>query len=103
VDGGRLLRQARRRAKLSQRALAELSGVPQPAIARIESGRVSPRVRTLDGLLRLCGERLDAVPWMDSGVDRTQIRERLKWTVAQRLDELESMAEDFARLKDSAL
>jgi len=50
MDAARTLRDARRRAHLTQRALASRSGIPQPAIARIERGTVVPRVDTLDRL-----------------------------------------------------
>jgi transcriptional regulator with XRE-family HTH domain len=53
---GRALRALRRRADLSQRQLAERSGVPQPTLARIESGRaLDPRFRTVERLVRAAG------------------------------------------------
>lgn len=71
MDSARVLREARRRAGLSQRALAGKAGVPQSAIARIEAGRIVPRVDTLDRLLESCGEGLYAMPRIGIGVDRT--------------------------------
>ncbi|MDG4778779.1 GNAT family N-acetyltransferase [Micromonospora sp. WMMD961] len=64
TDLGRALRALRRRADLSQRELAERSGVPQPTLARIESGRaVDPRFRTVERLVRAAGGELTvAVP-----------------------------------------
>ncbi len=50
---------ARRSAGLTQRELATRAGVPQPTIARIESGRQMPRADTLDKLLKACGWELD--------------------------------------------
>jgi transcriptional regulator with XRE-family HTH domain len=73
----RLLSQARRRSGLTQRALAERAGVPQPAIARIERGRVAPSVATLDRLLRHAGYVLDLAALEGAGVDRTLIRAAL--------------------------
>ena len=35
---------------LSQRALAELAGMPYPAIARLELGQIDPRLSTLERL-----------------------------------------------------
>ncbi|MEU8179947.1 GNAT family N-acetyltransferase [Micromonospora sp. NPDC049044] len=59
TDLGRALRALRRRADLSQRELAERSGVPQPTLARIESGRaVNPRFRTVERLVRAAGGEL---------------------------------------------
>lgn len=103
MNAARLLRLARRRAGLTQRELAERCSFEQSAVARIESGRVSPRTDTLDKLLRACGERLDAVPVpAEREVDVTQIRERLGWTVQERLDELISGAEAFLALASHA-
>jgi transcriptional regulator with XRE-family HTH domain len=79
-----LIRYARRSAGLSQRELALRSGVPQPAIARIESGRSAPRVDTLERLLRACGVRLALAPIAGEGVDRTAIRRLLSLSPAER-------------------
>jgi transcriptional regulator with XRE-family HTH domain len=77
MDAGRVLRQARRRAGLTQRQLAEKAGVPQSAIARIESRAVIPRVDTLDRLLEGCGEGLESAPRPGRGVDRTLFKVQL--------------------------
>jgi transcriptional regulator with XRE-family HTH domain len=74
MDAARILRYARRRAGLSQRELAERTGIAQPAIARIERGSSSPRVDTLDRLLRGAGLSLEGAPRLGTGVDRTLIR-----------------------------
>lgn len=52
--------------------------MPQPAVSRIERDHVSPRLDTLDVLLRACGVALDLVERPGLGVDRTLIRERLR-------------------------
>jgi transcriptional regulator with XRE-family HTH domain len=85
MDAGTLLSEARRGAGLTQRALARHSGVAQPAISRIERGHVSPRVETLDRLLRACGRGIDLVVRPGTGVDRTLIRERLGLSNADRV------------------
>ena len=54
-----LLRDARRRHGVSQRALARRSQTSQTHISRIERGEVSPSIETLDRLLRALGERLE--------------------------------------------
>lgn len=82
---GRMLRHARTRAGLTQRALAALTGVPQETIARIERGRVDPRVGTLDRLLEGCGYGLEHLPRLGIGIDRSQIHERLAMPVGARL------------------
>ena len=80
-----MLRYARRRAGLSQRALAERAGVPQPAIARIERGGVSPRMDTLRDLLGCAGFTLEVAPRPGEGVDRTLIRASLARSPEQRI------------------
>src|SRR5262245_38971338 len=74
MDAAHALRYARRRAGLSQRELAARAGVPQPAIARIERGAISPRVTTLEGLLLAAGYALEVTPRLGIGVDRSLIR-----------------------------
>jgi transcriptional regulator with XRE-family HTH domain len=82
---GRMLRFARSRAKLTQRRLAAKSGVPQETIARIERGRVDPRLGTLDRLLEACGYGLEVEARLGIGIDRTQIDGLLRLTPAERL------------------
>lgn len=86
VSASLLLRTARRRAGLTQRELARRSGVPQPTVSRIESGRVSPTYDLLNRLLAGCGLELVSVSRpAESDVDRTLIRESLALTPEQRL------------------
>lgn len=82
---GRMLRDARHRAELTQRQLAQKSGIPQETIARIERGRADPRVNTLDRLLAACEFGLESMPRLGIGVDRTQIDERLDTPMDRRL------------------
>jgi predicted transcriptional regulator len=86
MDAARVLRQARRRAGLTQRELAGRAGVPQPQIARIESGAVIPRVDTLDRLLEACGEGLESHPRPGRGLDRTGHRSLLENAPRERLE-----------------
>jgi len=85
MDAAQTLREARRRAGLSQRALARLANTQQPAVARIESRAVVPRVDTLDRLLAACGLALATVPRPGAGIDRTQIRDLLALSPGDRL------------------
>jgi transcriptional regulator with XRE-family HTH domain len=78
VSAGTILREARHEAALSQRELAHLAGVPQPAVSRIERDHGSPRLDTLDRLLRRCGKVLQLAERPGLGVDRTLIHERLR-------------------------
>lgn len=86
MNSARMLRYARRQAGLSQRALAERTGVPQPAIARIESGAVSPRVDTLARLLSAIGSSLELAPRIGEGVDRSLIQALLAQSPQERVE-----------------
>ena len=50
--------EARRRAGLTQQQLARKMGTTQPVVARLESGRTSPSLRTLGRLAEATGSRL---------------------------------------------
>src|SRR5574344_1017752 len=58
---GKLI-EAREERGLSQRDLAELSGIKQPAIARLESMRSTPQIDTLFKVLSPLGYTLSIVP-----------------------------------------
>ena len=49
---------ARNRAGLTQKGLAKKMGTTQPVVARLESGRVRPSLRTLERLARATRSRL---------------------------------------------
>jgi transcriptional regulator with XRE-family HTH domain len=78
MSAARLLKYARRRSGLSQRALATAARVPQSTVARIELGQLSPRTDTLERLLVATGRTLSTEPELGRGVDRSQIRELLR-------------------------
>jgi transcriptional regulator with XRE-family HTH domain len=59
MDAGQLLREARRRAGLTQAELASRAGTTQSAIARIERGASSPSFERLRSLIHLCGLELE--------------------------------------------
>jgi transcriptional regulator with XRE-family HTH domain len=58
VTPGELIRDARRRHGLSQQRLARRAGTKQSAISRLETGKNSPSVETLELLLHAMGEQL---------------------------------------------
>ena len=69
---------------MTQRALADASGVPQSSIARIERGTIDPRVDTLRRLLRATGSELEIAPRLGEGVDRSLIHVTLALTPDER-------------------
>ena len=99
MNAAHTVRRARRRARLTQRALARRSGVAQPTVARIEVGAEVPRIDTLTRLLWACGETIEALPRAGEGVDRTGIREQLRLTPAERLATLPDEAATLDRLR----
>ena len=53
--------EARQAKGLSQKELAEITGIKQPAISRLENGHISPSVDTINRLLAPLGTRLAVV------------------------------------------
>jgi predicted transcriptional regulator len=76
-------------------------GIPQETIARIEAGRVDPRVGTLDRLLEGCGFGLEHVPRLGIGVDRTQIDALLRLSPSERLAVAVANDQHFVELRRS--
>lgn len=96
---GQFLREARIRHRVTQEQLASRAGTTQSAISRIESNRVSPSVATLHELLYVLGEDLvlssEPREW---GIDRNQIKERLRLTPEQRLEYGTAFAEQVIEM-----
>lgn len=56
--GGSLVREARRRAAITQVELGSRLGVPQSTVARWETGRISPSFDNVARAVRACGLEL---------------------------------------------
>jgi len=91
-NGGELVRALRARAGLTQRALADRLGRPQPMIARWERGHDSPRLDSLMAIAHACGLEIDLNIRYRAEADRTQIRESLRLTPSQRLQSVENLS-----------
>jgi transcriptional regulator with XRE-family HTH domain len=78
-----MTRWARKRAGMTQHELARALEMPQPSIARIESGQVTPRV---DTFLAILGATHQAIALEQDGPepDREAIRDRLAIPMAMR-------------------
>ena len=61
--------EAREEKGLSQRELAEISGVKQPAIARLESMKATPQIDTLFKVLHPLGYTIEIVPLNNKQLD----------------------------------
>lgn len=78
MRGGALIREARRRAELTQGELARRLGTTQSAIARIERGRTEPSYERVVEAIRACGLELtpslapaDDADWSVASVNLT--------------------------------
>lgn len=85
MQGGELIREARKRAGLSQQQLAELLLTAQPVIARWESGKTSPSFRRVVEAIRACGFDLDARVVTADDQHALLIEDNLERTPAERL------------------
>jgi transcriptional regulator with XRE-family HTH domain len=70
--GGDLIREARRRAGLTQAGLATLAGTSQSGVARWESGRTAVSLDDVRRLVRLCGFDLELMLLPRDDSDITQ-------------------------------
>ena len=94
-EDGELIRHCRLDAGLTQAELARRLDTTQSAVARWESGKVSPTLANLRRILSTCGWELEITPSAPVGqdevhvadprIDRTVIRELLRLTPAERI------------------
>lgn len=92
LESGRLIREARRLAGLTQAELARRLGTVQSAVSNWERDRDIPRVDTLARILEACGFEADMTFRRHDDVDRAQIRENLALTPAQRLESVRNVS-----------
>jgi predicted transcriptional regulator len=90
------VREARRRAGLTQTELAQRLSVKQPVVARLERGGANPRCLTLDRVIAATGHSLEVGLAGPSGIDPTMIAADLELTHDDRLRRFESFYR-FAR------
>ena len=103
MDADALIRNARIEAGLTQAQLARRLGTSQPAIVKLERPGANPTVRTLDRVLRATGHRLELTsPTWLSGVDESQLRERLGLTPAERVAAFQASQRNLIRLRQRA-
>lgn len=89
-EAAHLLADARRRHKLDQQTLARRAGTSQAQISRIELGKTSPGVATLQRLLRAMGELLvlSSTPSPHGNISTDDLRRQLREsTTGERVSE----------------
>jgi hypothetical protein len=102
VVSGDLLREARRRAGLSQAELARRAGKPTSVIGRWERNEVAPSLETLRAVIRACQLELRfAVVDADDSQDAA-IEHALSLTPADRLAQLEAWVGFLAEARANA-
>lgn len=97
--GNDLVREARRRAFLTQRELAERVGTTQSAIARLESGRTAPSFESVLHVVRACGFDLDVMLVERDDDDVWQADGLLALTPSQRLDRHQRVSHQMHELR----
>lgn len=98
----KLLRQARRRAGLSQRTLAQRARTAQSVVARIERGHTSPTWETLERLLAAADVDINAQLEPRVVVGSHMLREVpriLRMTPEDRLEEVKHLSEFLYRAR----
>ncbi len=98
-DAAKLIRDARQAAGLTQRELAERLNMTQSAIAKLERPGANPTVETLDRVLHATEHRLQLLAPSWGNVDVHQIRDSLKLSMAQRIEQAERMYAEAAVLR----
>lgn len=101
--GNDLVREARRRAGLSQRQLADRAGTTQSALARLETGRSTPSVDAVLRLVRLCGLDLEIALVDRDDSDWVQARRLLGLSPDERLARAGRVAAELGALRGSSV
>lgn len=93
---GDLLREARRRAGLSQAELARRAGKPTSVIGRWERNEVVPSLETLRAMIRACGLELQFALAEEDNSQDVAIEAALSRSPAERLAQLDAWTEFLA-------
>ncbi len=97
--GNDLVREARRRAGLTQSELAALAGTTQSAIARLETGRSSPSFESVLALIRHCGLDLEVMLVERDDADLFQAQRSAALTPTERIEGHQHLARQLLALR----
>src|SRR3954454_5753232 len=101
MTAAEIIRFARKAEGISQAQLGARLGISQPAVARLESAGDAITVETLRRTLRGLGRSLDLTAEdVPSNVDESLLREQLRLTPAQRLQQYDGV---YAEVRKFAL
>jgi transcriptional regulator with XRE-family HTH domain len=102
MSPGVIISQARKRAGITQAELAKRLGTTQSAIARLESGPVSPSFDRVVAVVEACGFELDLWIHPANSAERATIRRNLTLSPSERVARVVTMA-NFIRSGRAAL
>ena len=101
MRGGELIREARRRAGITQQELAERLGTTQSVVTRWETGARSPSFETVVRAVRACGLELGVRVVTPDPDHDLFIRENLRLPTAERLSRLAEKQAGMQQLLNS--
>ena len=107
MKGGQLIREARRRAGLTQAELAARLDTKQSVVARWESNRVSPSLETITEAVRACGFDIDFHLIPHDAQDVAQALQNMRLAPDERIDlllnqlEVERWAQEVRAASDA--
>lgn len=98
MTAAQLIAEARKRAGLTQAALAERAGTHQSVVARWEGGRNTPDLATVQRLIRAAGFELAVSIHPSDDHDLTLIRRQLRLLPHQRLADMVDAVTQLERM-----
>jgi transcriptional regulator with XRE-family HTH domain len=99
--GNDLVREARKRAGLTQSELAARAGTTQSAIARLESGRPDVSLNDVIRLVRLCDLDLEVALVPQDASDMAQAERLARLTGPQRIQRHTRLTRQLRSLRDA--
>ena len=90
MHGGEFIKEARKRARITQRELAESIGTTQPVIARWETGRASPTFERVAEAVRACGFDLAVRVVAKDNDHSLWVQQNLRLSPIERLNQLKT-------------
>ena len=102
MHGGELIREARKRAGLTQQDLGELLATTQPAVARWETGKTAPSFERVVEAIRACGLDLGVRIVTADDQHALLVQDNLRRSPSARVDRVAESRASIADLVASA-
>ncbi|SRR6266542_2636749 len=102
MRGNHLVREARRRAGLTQAELAARAGTTQSSIARLERGATTPTLKRISELVRACGFDLTiGMATTDDDHDWSLLQQNLQLTPTRRIEKAKNVLRFMMELREA--